>query len=97
MTCIALPHLVPEDIKRICKESASEPVIIDAGKGRWIVTEDFANEKVTEAVQKYLPAEDEIRYIFGSHSLTLKRDGNNDRIKVLLDGVEVDNGMSRTS
>ncbi len=30
-----------------------------------------------------------MRYIFGSCALILKRDGNDDRITVLLDGVEI--------
>ena len=89
VTCIALPHLVPEHIERIFPRAASKPVFVDSGKGRWIVTEDFAAKHVANAVREYLPKENEMRYIFGSRSLILKRDGSNDRTKVLLDGVEI--------
>lgn len=90
LKCISLPHLVPEDILKAYTDSQQDTSVIPHSRGEWIVTDDFLDTKVLDAVETCLPPEDQMQYIFGRHNLVLKRiDGDNNRIKVLLDGKEV--------
>lgn len=79
--CVSLPHLVP----RLVRDRASASGIVADGKGRWIITEDFAAPTVRDAVRHVIPDRDIIRYRFGDREVVLTPvDGDPNRIQ----GVE---------
>jgi hypothetical protein len=56
----------------------SEVKVIPEGKGRFILTDDFQYAAVYGQIGGLIGRPDEIRYQFGSHTLTLKRVTDND-------------------
>jgi hypothetical protein len=78
-TCIAMPHLVPDSIRRAGGEDAPVP----DGRGQWLVTDDFLSTPVREAVAPYLPEPDTIHYRFGDMDVTFRAvDGDPNRLRV---------------
>ncbi len=73
VVCIALPHLVPEGVRRAAGENGE----LREGSGRWITTTDFLAPHVRRAVQPVLTAYATIRYRFGAREVQFKMVGNN--------------------
>jgi len=77
-TCIALPHLLPERVRRLAEDGGA----IADGKGVWLATDDFLADEVRERVAHALPEEDEIRYRFGGSAVVLRPiDGDPNRLR----------------
>lgn len=60
--------------------------LVEHGKGKWVITNDWSDGRLFEQVWMHVGRSDEIRYRFGDHTVVLKRLGDN-HVEVLLDGV----------
>ena len=83
-TCISLPQLAPYSIrKQYDVDLGGSQVILD-GTGKWLLTPDFGDSAVMKLVEEYLPADDEMQYIFNGKEVVLKMmDNNPDKIDVI--------------
>ena len=70
-TCVALPHLVPERVRRALGRGHE---FVD-GKGLWVVGEDFMDRRIRPHIERFAPPEDRIRYRFGDTRVTLRAVG----------------------
>ena len=87
-TCIALVNLAPFHIRQQYDRQAGGTQTITDGSGVWILTEDFADAKVKQAVKPYLPPNDEMQFLFGDKSVVLKMvDNDPDKISVTVKTV----------
>jgi hypothetical protein len=85
-TILSLPNLVPADIAGPWfARGAAAPIEVPVGQGRWIVTPDFLQPAVRQALAPHLPPEDEMRWRFGSHEVVFRRVDDN-AVQVWLDG-----------
>jgi len=88
--CICGDNLAPDDLKKQFQEKGQTSAVFAAGKGKWIVTSDFLDQTVRDAIEKYLPPPNQMQYQFADHELILQRIGSdNDRIEVILDGKKI--------
>lgn len=80
-TCVARPGLLPERVRR---ETGSKGTLAQ-GEGVWVAAESFPADHVRDAVDSVIPADDVIRYVFGSHEVILRPvDGDPNRLAVSL-------------
>jgi hypothetical protein len=70
-TCVARPTLLPVEVR---VASAKGPV--SEGQGRWLATETFLDDAVRQAVEPFLPVEDELTYRFADTKVTLRPVGD---------------------
>ena len=77
-TCVALPHLLPEEILLKTGRNGEFP----EGEGRWVATSDFLADHVKLRVRHVIPKGDEMRYRFGDRQVVfLPLDGDMSRLK----------------
>jgi hypothetical protein len=81
--CISLPHLAPYSIRTRYNVDLGGSQEISDGTGKWVLTPDFGDRMVIKIVEEYLPADDEMQYIFNGNEVVLKMmDNNLDKIDV---------------
>jgi hypothetical protein len=79
VTCVALPHLLPNRVSKVTGESGE----LKDGKGFWVATIDFLAPHVKKRVQHVIPKSDEIRYRFGDYVVVFEpADRNMNKLKV---------------
>lgn len=77
--CVALPHLVPDDVRHLTGDNG----MLDSGLGKWVVTTSFLTNEVKNHVQAFLPQENYMRYRFGNTEVQFRPLNNNkDKITV---------------
>jgi hypothetical protein len=59
--------------------------IVLAGRGRFVLTDDFAAPAAVAEYQEWLAQEDEIRYRFGRYTVTLRRAASDNEVTVHVD------------
>jgi hypothetical protein len=83
--CISLPELAPDEVKHASDLASKQAQVISYGSGKWILTSDFSDEAVKQAVKPYLPPDDEMQYIFKNKSVVFKMVNNDPhKIKVIV-------------
>ncbi|MHB1356331.1 MAG: hypothetical protein ACYCZF_10190 [Anaerolineae bacterium] len=66
-TCIGRLELLPQDVRA----AAAQGPVSD-GVGKWLASETFLDDAVRQAVEPFLPAEDELTYRFGDTQVRLR-------------------------
>jgi hypothetical protein len=83
--CISLPELAPDEVKSKYDLKSGKAQAISSGSGKWILTSDFSDAMVKQALKPYLPPKDEMQYIFKDKSIVFKKIGKDtDKIKVIV-------------
>ncbi len=78
-TCVALPHLLPENVARATGRNG----VLKDGAGRWVATEDFLAPHARQAVRHILPEPGTLRYWFGNRTVLCRPvDGDPDNLEV---------------
>ncbi len=66
---LALPHLVPDTLARQWRQA---PIELEYGRGRLLITDDFADNRVKEFIQPHLGPPDRMRYRMGDRQLDIR-------------------------
>jgi len=67
--CLTLPHL----LKQFAAEATPPELrLVPTGKGSYLVAKDFTSPAVEKYIAPHLGPPDEVRYVFGKHTMHLK-------------------------
>jgi len=66
---LALPHLLPEHITRGWRR---DPIEIQYGQGRLLISDDFSHDAVKRFIQPHIGPSDRIRYTMGDTKLDIR-------------------------
>lgn len=68
--CITLEHLAPTAVRR---KDAKRPYEVRAGRGRFLVVDDFTGEASKRFIRRHLGPGDRIRYRFGDQVVSIRQ------------------------
>lgn len=68
--CITLEHLAPMAVRRM---DARRPYEVRAGRGRFLVVDDFKGEASERFIRRHLGPDNRIRYRFGDQVVSIRR------------------------